>query len=74
MLEFKYSYSSHREAGVMAQLRSPFIVHFYGISRNLEKSQYSIVMEFMEGGTLFELLHNGVELQWHKRYQIGILL
>jgi WD40 repeat protein len=59
-----------KEAFMMANLRSPFIVSLYGVC--LEKPHYSIVMEYMSNGSLSNLLQNQKPFEWKIRYQIGI--
>jgi len=57
------------EAVVMAQLRSPNIVQFYGYCLS---PHYCIVMEYMANGSLFSVLHSQNPLDWPKRFNIAI--
>jgi predicted Ser/Thr protein kinase len=56
------------EAGVMAQLRSNYLVRFYGYCLS---PKYCLVMEYLPGGSLYQLLHSKKELNWDMRYQIA---
>jgi len=54
------------EAAVMANLRSPFIVQFYGIC--FDKPHYLLLMEFMPRGSLYSVLNNdALSLPWSER-------
>ena len=59
------------EAKVMAQLRHPHIVQLIGMSIN-PQGAYSLVMEYVPHGSLYQLLHNGNSLPWDLRYQIAM--
>ena len=53
-----------KEIRVMTKLNSPFIIQFFG---SVSKPP-SIVMEFMSGGSLFQLLHNAkINIPWMLR-------
>lgn len=56
------------EFQLMAQLRCPNVIQFYGY---FAKPQYSIVMEYMPGGSLFGLLHSTEKLEWDVRIHIA---
>ncbi|MES2217099.1 MAG: protein kinase [Pseudomonadota bacterium] len=56
------------EAQIMARLRSPNIVQFYGYF--LGNPQYGIVMEYMSKGSLYHVLHSRENLSWETRYKI----
>jgi len=59
------------EASIMANLRHPRIIGFYGISVDTP-GRYSIVMDYMAGGSLYNLLHNQQPLIWRSRYRIAL--
>jgi len=59
------------EASIMANLRHPRIIGFYGISVDTP-GRYSIVMDYMAGGSLYNLLHNQQPLIWGSRYRIAL--
>ncbi len=56
------------ETQIMAKLRSPNIVQFYGAC--LGNPQYCIVMEYMPKGSLFNVLHSKENLAWETRYRL----
>jgi ankyrin repeat protein/tRNA A-37 threonylcarbamoyl transferase component Bud32 len=58
------------EAEIMTKLRFPNIVSLYGVC--LEPNRYSMVMELMPLGSLYNLLHNGQALNWKIRYSISM--
>jgi len=49
-----------REANVMVQLRHPNIIQFFGITCD-KGGVFSLVMEYMEKGSLYDILHNRKE-------------
>lgn len=57
------------EMRVMAGLHSPQIVQLYGVHL---KEPYCIVMEFMQKGSLFNLLHSKCSLSWPQRTKIAL--
>ena len=57
------------EAAVMAHLRAPNIVQFYGYCIS---PHYCIVMEYMPNGSLFSVLHSNKPLDWPERFQIAV--
>jgi len=59
-----------KEANIWGRLHHPNIVALYGISVN-ESSHYSMVMELMPCGSLYEVLHNQQPLDWTVRLQIA---
>jgi tRNA A-37 threonylcarbamoyl transferase component Bud32 len=58
------------EAEIMAKLRFPNIVTLYGVC--LEPNKYSMVIELMPKGSLYDLLHNGQPLPWKIRFNISM--
>ena len=61
----------NREVNVMVNLRSLYLVQLYGAC--FESPNYAIVMEYMAGGTLFNLLHDqNTILEWDIRYRYGL--
>jgi serine/threonine protein kinase len=62
LLEFK------EEAAIMAQLRSDYIVLLKGVSLQ----PYALVMEYMPGGSLFNLLHSPSALPMVIRHRIAL--
>ncbi|HUV84104.1 MAG TPA: protein kinase, partial [Methanosarcinales archaeon] len=59
-----------REVTMMANLRHPNIVEFYKVCIEPEKN--CIVMEYMAGGSLYDLLHSEGELEWVLRLQFAL--
>jgi len=68
-ISFDAAEEFEKEAKVMAQLRSPNIVQFYGycVSPN-----YCIVMEYMPNGSLFSVLRSHKPLEWPTRFKIAV--
>ena len=61
----------NREVEVMVKLGSPFVVQMHGVC--FESPNYAIVMEYMAGGTLFDLLHDpNTVLEWDIRCRYGL--
>lgn len=59
-----------REMQIISQVKFPNIVHCYGIC---EQPKYSLVMEYMPKGSLFDVLNNlSQPLSWNVRYSIAI--
>ena len=58
-----------KEAKIMAELRSPNIVQFYGYCVS---PHYCIVMEYMPEGSLFHLLRSNKPLGWPTQFNIAI--
>jgi tetratricopeptide (TPR) repeat protein len=56
------------EMQIMASLRAPNIVTFYGCV--LGNPTYGIVMEYMPKGSLYSVLHSSQTLDWPTRYKI----
>ncbi|MBS0351026.1 MAG: protein kinase [Proteobacteria bacterium] len=61
-----------KEAMVMALVstQSDYLVRLRGIV--LEEPHYSLVMEYLPGGDLFNLLKSSETLTWPRRYQIAL--
>jgi ankyrin repeat protein len=57
------------EAAIMAQLRSPHTVTLFGITLSPE---YTMVMECMPRGALYDVLHSDEPLPWLTRQQIAL--
>lgn len=59
-----------KEITLMAKLRSPYVVKFYGVTK---EQPYKIVMQFMEGGSLYDFLKKNsvTAIAWGLRYQIS---
>ncbi len=57
------------EMEIMAQLRSPYIVQFYGAT---VVAPYRIVMEYMANGSLYHVLHSNTPLPWSTREPIAL--
>jgi serine/threonine protein kinase len=55
------------EAQVMAKLRSDYLVRFYGYCIS---PKYCLVMEYLPGGSLYQILHSNRSLDWSLRLQI----
>jgi len=64
-----------KEAEIMSKCaQSPYIVRFFGICVCVEKQNYSIVMEYLEKGSLYHILKDTKEiLPWNPiRWKIAI--
>ncbi len=57
------------EMEIMAQLRAPYIVQFYGAT---VAAPYRIVMEYMANGSLYHVLHSNIPLPWSAREPIAL--
>ncbi len=57
------------ESQIMARLRSPNIVQFYGYAITPERC---IVMEYCPNGSLFSVLHSHQPLEWSIRVKIAL--
>src|SRR5690349_5045493 len=57
------------ESQIMAHLRSPNIVQFYGYAIEPERC---IVMEYCPNGSLFSVLHSNQPLEWSERTNIAL--
>jgi hypothetical protein len=55
------------EAAIMARFRSDYIVTLKGVCL----TPYAIVMEYMRGGSLFDLLHRDAPLPWTIRHRLA---
>ncbi len=58
-----------REAGIMLQLPHPNIVKLYGI---VFEPECCIVLEYMQNGSLYMLLHSEKTLSWKEGYEIVV--
>lgn len=56
------------ESTIMAQLRAPNVVQFYGYC---DSPHYCLVMEYMPKGSLYGLLHSDKALDWSLRHSIA---
>jgi len=63
LLEFQ------REATIMMRLHSPSVVTLYGVTLN---SPYYLVMEYMNGGSLYHLLQSNQDLNWKSRAKMAL--
>jgi serine/threonine protein kinase/tetratricopeptide (TPR) repeat protein len=57
------------EAGIMARMRSDYIVFLKGIV--LDSQPYCLVMSWMPNGSLYEVLHSDTALPWTMRKRIA---
>uniref|UniRef100_F6X3P4 Protein kinase domain-containing protein n=2 Tax=Ciona intestinalis TaxID=7719 RepID=F6X3P4_CIOIN len=57
-----------KEAKILQRMKHPHIVTFYGVTSLFEKE--CLVMEFMEGGNLNELLMSKIVLSWTSRLRL----
>lgn len=57
-----------KAAAIIAPLHSDYIVLLKGISL----TPYALVMEYMHGGSLFNLLHSQTSLPWAMRQQVAL--
>jgi serine/threonine protein kinase len=57
------------EAGIMARLNSPHTVRLYGITLSPE---YTLVMEYLPKGSLYDVLSTEKPLPWSTRSQIAL--
>jgi chemotaxis protein histidine kinase CheA len=62
LIEFK------EEAAIMACLRSDYIVTLKGVCL----TPYTLVMAYMQGGSLFNVLHSQTALPWSLRHRIAL--
>ena len=60
-----------REAGIMFQLGLTS-EHIVKVIKICLESPYSLVMELMPKGSLYDVLHNGQDLPWKIRFQIAL--
>ena len=58
-----------REAAIMADLRHPHIAQILAICTEVGK--YCMIIEYMEGGSLFDYLHARVDIDWNTKYRIA---
>lgn len=59
-----------QEIVILNKLNSPHIVHCWGAS--VEATRFSIVMEYMPNGTLFDYLQKNKSLGWAHKYKIAL--
>ena len=59
-----------KETNIWGRLHHPNIVQLYGISTD-EPQHYSMVMELMPNGSLYQVLRNGQPLSWEIRFHIA---
>jgi ankyrin repeat protein len=59
------------EAEMMTRVRHPNIVSLWGISSDAEQ-QYSMVMEYMPKGSLYDAMHGEEELTWQQRWKFAL--
>jgi serine/threonine protein kinase len=59
-----------KEAKTMFNLSHPNTTRLYGVC--LEKGKYSMVMEYLPKGSLYNVLHSKESLSWTQRWQISI--
>lgn len=65
----KEEISFNREVAVLAKITHPNLVKFFGVA--FKERPFRIITEFCEGGTAFDLIHNGTfRLTWKQRLQI----
>eukprot|EP01128_Nolandella_sp_AFSM9_P000684 TRINITY_DN10825_c0_g1_i1.p1 TRINITY_DN10825_c0_g1~~TRINITY_DN10825_c0_g1_i1.p1 ORF type:complete len:823 (-),score=218.56 TRINITY_DN10825_c0_g1_i1:212-2566(-) len=55
------------EFSIIATLKSPYIVHFFGAS---VKDKLTLVMEFCERGSLYDVLQDNVTISWTLAFQM----
>lgn len=56
------------EAKIMTKLQSAYLVRLYGVCLD---TKYCLVMEYMPGGSLYDLLRKNKSLDWTIRYQMA---
>ena len=62
-----------KEALIMADMRHPNVVLFIGIAYVTSANKYGIVLEYMERGSLFSILHkNFIPLSWLLKLQFAV--
>lgn len=67
-LECELENEFEREFQSISRLNSPNIVQFYGYCL---KPQFCLVMEYLPGGSLFQLLHSNTVLSWEMRLRMA---
>ena len=60
------------EATVHARMRHPNIVNLLALC--LEEGHFALVLEYMEGGSLYQLLHSEIVLPWNQRIDMAMQL
>jgi tRNA A-37 threonylcarbamoyl transferase component Bud32 len=59
-----------REAEMMVQMTHPNIIRLYGVC--VDPGHYSLVMEYMPKGSLYQFLHSRQEISWPIRWSIAL--
>jgi len=68
-MNVKEEISFSREVRVLASITHPNLVKFYGVA--FKERPFRIVTEFCQGGTCFDVIHNGsFKLKWAQRLKM----
>lgn len=60
------------ELKLHSKIFHPRIIQFYGISCDIEKESYYLVMDYAVNGTLREYIHMNQNLSWSKKLQLAV--
>jgi len=61
-----------RECETMLNLHFPFLVQTYGFCVNESETQYGIVMDHYENGSLFDALQKEIKFSWKDKWRLAL--
>ncbi len=70
MMDAQAKCTLHKEAELLVKLDNPFIVKLYGICQ--KQDELALVMEYAEGGNLYNFLRSSESIEWKIRFQYAI--